>query len=112
NENLVLGASVAKNMKFPTLNDLYWVPAGNPNLKAETSTNLELQFSTSSLKLSNQIYSGFAFTVYRYDIQNYIQWQPTAFGYWRAENLKEIESNGLEMEGELYWKFGQYTLMA
>lgn len=103
NRNWVLSSSLARNMKYPSLNDLYWLPAGNPDLKAEESTNLEMQLSSSALKFNKNLSSEFSFTVFQYDIQNYIQWQPTAFGYWRAQNLKKIQSEGIEMEGKLNW---------
>ncbi len=33
--NVMLKASVSRNHKFPTLNDLYFLPGGNPDLKSE-----------------------------------------------------------------------------
>ena len=33
--NVMLKASISRNYRFPTLNDLYFLPGGNPNLKNE-----------------------------------------------------------------------------
>lgn len=33
--NVMLKASVSRNYRFPTLNDLYFLPGGNPNLRNE-----------------------------------------------------------------------------
>lgn len=107
NGDWLLSSSIAQNMKYPSLNDLYWIPAGNPNLQAEKSANLEVQLATSRIQFNESLYSQFSFTAFRYDIQNYIQWQPTAFGYWRAQNLKEIQSEGIELEADLKWKFNR-----
>jgi iron complex outermembrane receptor protein len=34
--NIVAKASVSRNYRFPTLNDLYFLPGGNPDLKKES----------------------------------------------------------------------------
>lgn len=104
---LELGASVKKrwnisviaqrNYRYPTLNDLYWQPGGNPALQPEKGLNLELRNKlqllnkpTLKLNLSN--------TAYYMDIQNWILWQPAAFGYWSPQNVKEVVSKGVENE--------------
>ncbi|MCS2983587.1 TonB-dependent receptor [Bacteroides xylanisolvens] len=33
--NVMLKVSISRNYRFPTLNDLYFLPGGNPNLKNE-----------------------------------------------------------------------------
>ena len=33
--NIVAKASISRNYRFPTLNDLYFLPGGNPDLKSE-----------------------------------------------------------------------------
>lgn len=38
--NLVAKASVSRNFRFPTLNDLYFLPGGNPDLKNERGRGL------------------------------------------------------------------------
>ncbi|MAY83468.1 MAG: hypothetical protein CMP59_04970 [Flavobacteriales bacterium] len=84
-----------RNMKYPSLNDLYWASGGNSDLKAEESQNLELGHSLeiaiskrTSLELKNSVYYAL--------IANFIQWVPSSNGYWSAENLKEVQSTGLE----------------
>lgn len=94
--------STGKNIHVPTLNDLYWLPGGNPDLKPEKSYSSE-----GSVKLSKSFNdSCFAaieispFLMYVYD---WILWKPTEFNYWTAENLKNVFSRGLETQ--FYIKF-------
>ena len=39
---MVLFASIGRNYHIPSMNDLYWVPGGNPDLLAEDAWNGEL----------------------------------------------------------------------
>ncbi len=80
--------------RMPTLNDLYWVPGGNPNLKPEYSWNTEASFKYKMdlpwIDLSFDVMGYFGRT------SNWIQWTPTIFGYWEPQNLTEVQSAGFE----------------
>ena len=39
--NLVAKASISRNYRFPSLNDLYFLPGGNPGLKSEQGVAYE-----------------------------------------------------------------------
>ncbi len=85
-----LGIAASRNFRFPTLNDLYWVPGGNPALKQEKSWNGNLQLKyayqkTFELALSN-------FYIYT---DNRIQWIPQG-DIWMAENFRRVFSRGIE----------------
>ncbi len=41
-------ASFSKNSKIPTLNDMYWSPGGNPDLKNETGYSSEITWEMTS----------------------------------------------------------------
>lgn len=88
-----------KNQKFPSLNDLYTRPFGNPNLKAEKSKTFES--GAGWRKTWKQIEFSGQLNLFASRIKNYIQWQPTAFGFWQAVNLQEVQSRGLEWRMEL-----------
>lgn len=85
-----------QNQKFPSLNDLYVRPFGNPDLKSEKSKTIEMGGSwakaTQKFNFSTQL------NFYSSQIQNYIQWQPTAFGFWQAVNLQDVLSRGIEWQ--------------
>lgn len=97
-----VGASFSKNFKFPTFNDLYWKQGGNPDLVPETSTNLDMdhEFRFGDLKLT--------VSPYYMDIKNYINWLPTAAGYWAAFNTYSVEIYGIDSQVMYQKKFGNH----
>ena len=97
NYQLRLNASL--NAKYPNLNDLFWQPGGNVDLKVERSKNLEVGIANEYMAISNWMSWKFEATAYYMFISDYILWQPTAFGYWKSENIQEVVSRG----GEANW---------
>jgi vitamin B12 transporter len=91
---LVISGAVNSSYRMPTLNDLYWVPGGNPNLKPEYSWNIENSYQYQLLRknftLKADVLGYFGRT------SNWIQWTPTAFGYWAPQNLTQVQSAGFE----------------
>ena len=85
-----LGFVASRNFRFPTLNDLYWVPGGNPTLKEEKSWNGTLQVKYAYRKMLDITLSNF----YIY-VDNWIQWIPQG-NNWMAENFRRVFSRGLE----------------
>jgi len=99
-----LKASVSKNSRIPTLNDMYWSPGGNPDLKNETGTAAELtwdmtNFITGPFRLKNDI------TVFRNNIDDLIQWRPGSYSYWEAVNLGSVISSGIEAGTAISYSF-------
>ena len=85
-----LGVVASRNFRFPTFDDLYWVPGGNPNLKEEISWNGTIQAKYSYRKMVDVSLSNF----YIY-VDNWIQWVPEGEN-WQAENFRRVFSRGLE----------------
>ena len=86
---------VARNVKYPSINDLYWSFGGNENLRAELSEGLDLGFDRTLLWKNGwkiQLRSNF----YLAEIEDYIQWVPTQFGYWQAKNVRKVQLYGIE----------------
>jgi iron complex outermembrane receptor protein len=88
-------ASFSKNSKIPSLNDMYWSPGGNPDLKSETGYTSEItldmtSYLSGSLKIKNDL------TFFRNHISDMIQWRPGEFYYWEAGNIGNIVTSGLE----------------
>lgn len=91
NYELILNGG--QNVKYPNLNDLYWIPGGNPDLVAEksitTDLSLKRQLSFNKVKVKSQI------TVFYNHIENYILWKPSQFGYWQPTNLDAVYTRGI-----------------
>ena len=88
-------ASFSKNSKIPSLNDMYWSPGGNPDLKNETGYTSEItldmtSFLSGPLKIKNNL------TFFRNHISDMIQWRPGEYYYWEAGNIGNIVTSGLE----------------
>ena len=87
--------NLARNYNKPSLNDLYWIPGGNPDLQAEDGITADLAFSTESRReglWKNEV------SLFYSLIDNWIIWQPAANGawYWEAANVKKVFSRGVE----------------
>lgn len=107
-KNYLLRVNASLNAKYPNLNDLFWQPGGNPDLKVERSKNLELGLSNNFIFISDWMSWKFEATAFYMLITDYILWQPTAFGYWKSENLQEVISKGGELNWSVRTKFGKW----
>lgn len=92
NNKHMLWASVsaARSFRFPTFNDLYWVPGGDPNLKTEKSWKGEANFIYAYNSLLTFMATGYCIYV-----DDWIQWIPQGT-YWGAVNYKRVLSRGFE----------------
>ncbi len=100
-------ASFSKNSKIPTLNDMYWMPGGNPDLKNETGFSSEItwemtSFPSGSLKIRNDL------TLFRNHINNMIQWRPGDYSYWEASNIGNILTRGVETGLDIGYSFRKF----
>ncbi len=96
---MVFKASIARNYRQPSLNDLYWQPGGNPELTPEVGFTIEgglhSQFDIQDARLDAEI------TLFRSDINDWILWVPSFKGYWEPRNIKKVLSRGLEAHSSL-----------
>lgn len=90
----LLKGSVAVLYRVPTLNDLYWKPGGNPNLKPEKGLTESLFIAwNASQKLYNvNLEAG----IFNTRTKDEIVWIPGTNGLYNAENINEIWSRGIE----------------
>ncbi len=102
--NITLKGSVTRNYRFPTLNDLYFEPGGNPDLKPEEGFSYDIGVSFSHTKPSKYRVSGSA-TWFDSKIDNWIVWLPTYNGFWTPENIKRVDAYGVELraDGDLWF---------
>lgn len=108
----VLKASIARNFRHPSLNDLYWLPGGNPDLQPEQGITFEV--GTQNQLLMGKTHFRTEFTLFRSDIKDWIVWVPSFKGYWEPQNIRRVLSQGLEAHGQLWGEAGdfQYRLLA
>ncbi|MBP8034291.1 MAG: TonB-dependent receptor [Bacteroidia bacterium] len=88
-----------KSFRQPTLNDLYWTPGGNPNLKPEDSYEidggLELKYKKNNF---NILLEG---TYFNRHVTNWIIWLPSGNVSWSPKNIAQVYSRGTETKTEL-----------
>ena len=105
NSELSIFMNASRNYHKPSLNDLYWIPGGNENLKPEDgySADLGLKFTQTTQRLK----SFFSINLYSSLIENWIVWQPSSSGayYWEAQNLKTVWARGVEAQLKLKYIF-------
>ncbi len=96
-KSLFITASIAGTYHSPSLNDLYWVPGGNPMLQPEKGFTSELGFGFDVkdkwFKTINLNVVGFYSRIH-----NLIIWLPdSVFTYWKPYNMKAVSNKGMEV---------------
>ncbi|MDD4645861.1 MAG: TonB-dependent receptor [Bacteroidales bacterium] len=107
---LSLKTQVSNKFRFPTLNDRYWVPGGNPSLLPETGMGYDLgaswdmiRYEKASLNLNAMLFTQ--------QINNWIQWVPVGT-YWSPQNIRQVNCQGLELDMTGRWKAGEMGYLA
>ena len=109
--DVVAKASVSRNYRFPSLNDLYFMPGGNPNLKKENGWTYDAGLSFALGREGVYSLSGSA-NWFESFINDWIIWLPTTKGFFSPDNIKDVHAYGIEMKGDLdvalskEWKLG------
>ena len=98
--NVTAKASISRNFRFPTLNDLYFLPGGNPNLRKESGWTYDAGFSFAIGKEGIYKLSGSANWFDSY-INDWILWLPTTKGFFSPRNIKDVHAYGVEMQANL-----------
>ena len=98
--NLMAKASVSRNFRFPTLNDLYFLPGGNPDLKRESGWTYDAGLSFAVGKSGVYSLSGSA-NWFESFVKDWIIWLPTTKGFFSPANIKDVHAYGIETQGNL-----------
>ncbi len=103
NKGYFVKGNLARNYNQPTLNDLYYIPGGNPDLKPEEG--LMADFGTGYAGTIGK--TNFQATINSYSsrINNWIIWLPTPQGYWEPYNMKRVNSSGFEVNASINGTF-------
>jgi outer membrane cobalamin receptor len=90
-----LKANVSRNSKIPSMNEMFWVPGGNPDLKNEYAFVYEVTGEMNK-KISPSFEMKYDLSLFMNNIKDMIQWHPGEYSYWTADNIKSVNSSGLE----------------
>ncbi|MBS3808457.1 MAG: TonB-dependent receptor [Bacteroidales bacterium] len=111
NTNLFIRTHFSTKYRLPTLNDKYWQPGGNKDLKPEHGWSGELglgyviryNMPESSTKLE--------LTAYQSNIQELIEWVPMeSASFWHPVNTSRVRTNGLEATLSHTFQWNRMTL--
>lgn len=107
---LSIKANVSRNYRYPTLNDLYWRPGGNPGLIPEEGWTYEAGLHY--LRPGKEYRLSSSVTAYTRNIDDWIMWMPPFAGknYWAPINITEVDSRGFEMRAHLEKESGDLKL--
>ena len=98
--NLTARASIARNYRFPTVNDMYFLPGGNPDLRPEHGFSYDagLSFETGRTGLYRLTGSAGWFDS---RIDDWIMWLPTPKGFFSPRNVLRVHAHGIETRADL-----------
>lgn len=102
-----LKGSAGLSNHLPTLNDLHWLPGGNPDLKTEKASNYEITLSYKDRLLKIFTLEG-SFTAYSSLIEDMILWVPVSEYVWAPENVARVISNGMEIDQQISYSSGKH----
>ncbi|MBN2682779.1 MAG: TonB-dependent receptor plug domain-containing protein [Bacteroidales bacterium] len=94
-KDFVIKTSFTRNYHQPTLNDLFWIPGGNPNLKPEKGYTGDLSLWY-GLNIAKNIIVKPEITAYYSKISDWIVWRPGDYRFWQAENIQTVCARGFE----------------
>jgi iron complex outermembrane receptor protein len=92
--------------RVPTLNDLYWNPGGNKDLKPEEGASEEI---TLSVNIGKKINAGYDVTAFNRNVNNWIIWLPGDY-YWSPENIMKVWSRGFEHAAFIGFKKNKFSI--
>jgi iron complex outermembrane receptor protein len=98
-KSISLYASLAKVYRSPSLNDLYWIPGGNKDLKPENGFTEEAGLNWKLVPIAIGIRNWkleISSTVFNQTITNWIIWLPGNGGYWTPQNIYTVWARGNE----------------
>jgi iron complex outermembrane receptor protein len=104
----LLKANISRNSKIPTMNEMFWIPGGNPDLKNEYAYIFEISYDMRR-DISSQLSLDYDISMYLNSIKDMIQWRPGAYTYWTADNIQNVNSTGVETEFSLKYKSNRFT---
>ena len=104
-------AKLSRNYRYPTLNDRFWQPGGNPDLKPEAGWSQELTGSIQKASINGSWQ--LSLTGFNRQIDNWILWsQLPGQVFWSSNNIALVWSRGLSPRFEWGKHFGPLSLQS
>ena len=96
--NISFSGNIARNYRYPTLNDLYWDLFGNPDLLPEISYIAEAGIAWNLLNANRTLFIEAEITGYYSFIEDMIMWLPSSGSgaIWKPMNITEVLARGIE----------------
>ncbi|HEX9950739.1 MAG TPA: TonB-dependent receptor, partial [Rubricoccaceae bacterium] len=85
-----LRASAGRAFRMPTLNDRFWAPGGNPNLRPESGVTADAGVAWQARGAHAEV------TAFAARTRDLIVWTPGAGGVWSPENIARARTRGLD----------------
>ena len=106
-KGLNFNAGYSHNYRNPTLNDLYWNPGGNENLKGENgkTVDFDINYLYENLNFNLDLRTG----LYYSKVKDWIQWVPTNYRYWMPKNVSEVLARGAEFHLKANYRYALWN---
>ena len=106
-KGLSFNAGYSHNYRNPTLNDLYWNPGGNENLKGENgkTVDFDINYLYENLNFNLDLRTGFYYS----KVKDWIQWVPTTYRYWMPKNVSEVMARGTEFHVKANYRYSLWN---
>lgn len=98
-------SNLGRNLHVPTLNDKYFDPGGNPDLRPEVGYQADA--GVQYVKTMNDIRYQIEITGFAAWIEDWILWHPSEFRYWTADNVEQVFSRGTEVNASIKGSLGE-----
>ena len=109
-KGLKINAGYSHNFRNPSLNDLYWNPGGNPDLKPENGRTIDgnVMYSRKFGRFSIESTLGAYYSL----VNDWIQWVPTSWRYWVPENVNTVTAYGAEAHLKMNYFINDWNFQA
>lgn len=95
--NWALQATGGNHFRWPTLNERFWNPGGNPDILPESGFTADLSATLTVKKHRSE--GKISLTPFIQSLENQIIWQPQG-GFWSPANLRKTLAGGVESRAE------------
>ncbi len=102
-DRIFLRGQLSRNFNPPTFNALYWPQGGDPDLKPEYSTNIEVGIIS---QWDSPLMRSIELSTYQTEVQQGIRWYPDSEGIYTALNIEDIHVRGVELQTQSLWQLG------
>ncbi len=102
--------NIQRSYKIPTFNDRFWNQVdfeGNKDINSEDGINYEIGLNY--ILCNNKLNLELASNAYYMDVDNWILWKPEG-NSWRAQNILQVISKGLEFSVDAKIDFNQVSI--